>query len=284
MARTRTPTRVTVGTATKPTNNMQSKVLVDGDLIVYRAGWATEKTKYLVTDSDGKDGEVYDTAKEANANDAGLIWSRKDLKDESEAIMLVDIIMRDIQARYDEGKLYVFLTTEQPTFRDAIAKRRRYKAGRSNRPAHYGAIRQHLVDEWGATITHNQEADDAIGIAADPDSIIVSFDKDLDQIEGTHYDWTKKEEYTVGRRNADLFFYTQVLAGDPTDTVPGIEGVGPQKAAGILQGVKGCKEAWQRCLDTYIQYYGDEGLMFALETARLVYVRRRENELWEPPV
>ena len=277
----------TLAGLTTKSNLMVSKVLVDGDLIVYRAAWATEKTKYLVTDGEGVGAmRECDTAKEAkqHALDTDYIWHRKELKEEHEALNLVDTIMRDIRARYDDGTLQVYLTTEMPTFRDFIAKRRRYKAGRGVKPTHYGAIREHLINEWSAVVTEGEEADDAIGIAADLDSVIVSFDKDLDQIPGLHYDWTEKEEYEVSKKDATIFFYSQILSGDATDNVPGLEGIGEKKAQFILHNVKSPKEAWDRVLEKYIQHYGDDGPLFAMETARLVYVRRRAGEMWTPPV
>lgn len=262
---------------------MASKALVDGDIIVYRAGFAVEKTKYLVQQNGVYD--EYDNAKDAKSvMTDGLLWSRKDLKPVEEAYALVDSILGDIGSRY--GAPVVFLSPSC-TFRDRIATRAKYKGNRDGqaKPSHSAAIREHLMSGWDARVAHDEEADDAIGVAlsADESGVVVSNDKDLDQLSGLHYDWTLKQEYTVKPVDAARFFYQQVLSGDATDNVPGLEGVGPVKAKAMLEGVKGHKAAWAEVLANYIKWYGDDGPLFALETARLVYIRRKTGEIWMPP-
>ena len=67
------------------------------------------------------------------------------------------------------------------------------------------------------------------------------------------------------------------------DNVPGVPGIGAVKARKILADVKNPRQAWERCLDTYREAFGADGEAIALETARLVYVRRKREEIWEPP-
>jgi 5'-3' exonuclease len=150
---------------------------------------------------------------------------------------------------------------------------------------HSTAIRDYLVGKWGAVSTVGQEADDAIGIdmSANPGSVCVSFDKDLLQLPGRHYDWVAKEERTVSAKEAGKFFWQQTLSGDATDNVPGCKGIGAIKAAKLLEDCNSNKECWERVLSVYKDVHGDEGEAFAVETARLVYVRRKNNEMWSPP-
>lgn len=263
------------------------KALVDGDIIVYRAGFAVEKTKYLVQEGASGLYTPLDTAKEAKelANEVDdVIWSRKDLKPVEEAYGLVDAILGDIGSRYGAPVVYL---SPSLTFRDRIARRAKYKGNRDTnaRPTHATPIRQHLIDCWDAGTAVDEEADDAIGIALtkDPTAVVVSNDKDLDQLAGKHFDWTTKTEYVVTPLEATRFFYQQCMSGDATDNVPGLEGIGKKRAESALKGVKSHKEAWGIVLDAYINLYADDGPLFALETARLVYIRRQENELWNPP-
>jgi len=264
-----------------------SKLLIDGDGILYRAGFAVEKTKYLVTDEHNV--LEFDDGKEAKAqtqNFGGLLWSRKEVEPEDKALMLASVIVRDIQDRYPGHAPEIWLTPSVGNFRERIATRAKYKGNRDDkqRPTHYKAIREALLAR-GAKVAEGEEADDALGIemTANPGSVLVSFDKDLLQVPGAHYNWVTKEEQTISERQGALNFWKQVLSGDATDNVPGLPGVGPVKAGKLLANVKNNKEAWAAVADAYFSEFGNDGVVYAIETAQLVWVRRKPNQLWEPP-
>jgi 5'-3' exonuclease, N-terminal resolvase-like domain len=266
------------------------KLLIDGDVLAYRAGFATEKTKYLVSVT-GVGTAEYDDANAAKSHIAqsggGTLWSRKELEPEEKALMLVDVMIGDIRARYSASTadLAIYLTGVG-NFRNSVATRATYKGNRSGAPVptHFKAIRDHLVTRWGAVLSAGEEADDLIGIAAtaNPGAVICSIDKDLMQLPGKHYNFVTKEEVVVTPKQAVLNFYAQVLSGDPVDNVPGLPGIGPVKARKALEDAKSPLECWNICMDMYAETFNDLGL-YALETARLVYVRRKVNETWEPP-
>lgn len=269
-----------------------SKLLVDGDVLIYRAGFAVEKTEYMVELKDATTRSLFMKCVDAadakkNMLPGSVTWSRKEVEPEDKALLLADLIIRDIQDRYPEHKLEIWLSPSVGNFREQIATRAKYKGNRdgAQRPTHFKAIRQHLIDKWAAQTTAGQEADDALGIemTANPGSVCVSIDKDLLQIPGIHYDWTKKEEITISKKQGALNFWSQVLSGDATDNVPGLKGIGPAKAAKLLEKVKNDNEAWQVVLDNYYLVQKDTGFADALETAQLVYVRRTPNEMWSPP-
>lgn len=264
---------------------MSKLLLIDGDVVAYRCGFAVEKTKYLC--EDGHKFERFDNAKDAKEH-GGLTWSRKEIEPEENALYLVDQVIKDILQRYPDFDPRIWLSPSVGNFRERIATRAKYKGNRDAqlRPVHFKAIREHLCSRWDARDTAGQEADDAIGIDmhANPGSISVSIDKDLLQLPGRHYNWVDKSERVISTREASLNFYTQVLAGDPTDNVPGIEGIGPMKARKLLKIAKGPKDAWDLCLDAYKREYGEDGEIYAIETAKLVYIRRKPEETWSVPV
>lgn len=260
---------------------MTKLLLIDADGILYRAGFATEKTLYLVEGLNKTYGH-YGDAKAANevaADAGGTVWSRKEVEPEDKALMLADIILRDIKDRYPEYTPALWLSPSVGNFREVIATRAKYKGNRDGqaRPKHFKAIRQHLIDRHQAIETIGQEADDILGIemSSFPDSVCVSFDKDLLQIPGLHYDWVKKEEVRITPKQGALNFWSQVLTGDPVDNVPGIEGIGPKKAAKLLEGVKNSKEAQLVVQQAYANAYGDLGFEYFQETAGLVWIRRK---------
>lgn len=273
-----------------------SKLLIDGDVLCYRAGFATDKSKYLVAtqgeivcDQDSTHCDDMKAAKEAQTKFGypTYIWSRKETEPEDKALLLVDVMLGDIRARYPEHKQVVYLSGVG-NFRHSIATRASYKGNRSGaaQPAHMKAIRQHLIAKHGAILSHGEEADDLLGIAMSvtKDNICVSIDKDLLQVPGVHYDFVKKEETTVSAKEAVINFYSQVISGDSTDNVIGATGYGPVKARKALEGCRNPFDCWQAALAVYVKEWGDiTGPLYALECARLVFVRRKPGELWEAP-
>lgn len=221
-------------------------VLVDGDVVAYRCSWSANE------------------------------------EDEEQAIEKVDGLMDDIRfattSREEDMEVYL---TGSGNFRYEVNPS--YKANRSelNRPAHLNAVRRHIIDNWGAVVSEGQEADDLIAIRAAElgyNCIIASIDKDFQQIPCRHYNTSRGEWSFVDPFQAHVFFYTQMLTGDRADNVEGIYGVGPKKAAKVLEGCTTEEELYAAVLD---RYNNDEERV--INTARLLWLRRKEGEMWLPP-
>ncbi len=74
------------------------------------------------------------------------------------------------------------------------------------------------------------------------------------------------------------FFYTQILTGDRADNIVGLYGVGPKKAEKMLADCETEADMYEECLH---QYGGEEDRV--IENARLLWLRREPDQLWEPP-
>lgn len=267
-------------------------LFVDGDGVGYRCGFAVEKTKYLVMDHEGRF-RTFENAKEARTHQETVaiksdVWSRRELEPLENALHLVDVVFNGLIDKYRPDRTFVYLSPSVGNFRESIATVAKYKGNRdlAVRPTYYKELFKHMVDRWGAEYAVGQEADDSLGIAltTDPTGVCVSFDKDLLQVPGRHYNWVEKVECTVALPESKLRFWQQALSGDPTDNIPGAAGIGSKKAEAYLKEVRGDKAAWETVLKVYNEIYGnDEGYKRALETARLVYVRRKTDETWSPP-
>lgn len=224
-------------------------LLLDGDIFVYRYGFAANDSPFPICRSRFEEG-------------------------------LMDLLMFDFPESSDYRG---FLTEGSLNFRDSIAVTAPYKGNRSgNKPVHYDELRQSMVDDYGFEMVEGQEADDAIGIAACElgvnECVIVSLDKDLDMIPGLHYNFVKKIKYSVTSEEAMKNFYRQLLTGDRVDNIIGLYGIGPVKANKILEGAVTEKEMYDRVLAAY------DGVESAvLENGQLLWIRRKENELWQPP-
>ena len=124
-----------------------------------------------------------------------------------------------------------------------------YKPYKSNRPTLDKEIKEKLnflfkyAISQGAVPAHGMEADDLVAIWAyearesDDQYVICGIDKDLLQIPGNHYNYTKDTWQFVDDDQAHKSLMLQCLTGDNTDNIPGLKGIGPKKAEKILQGV-----------------------------------------------
>jgi hypothetical protein len=172
----------------------------------------------------------------------------------------------------------LFLSGKE-NFRNEIAVTAPYKGNRTkDKPVHIEALRDYLVDVWGATVSKGQEADDDIAIAAtnNPDAVICSVDKDFYQVPRKNYNFVTKEHKSFTEEEALIWPYMQMLMGDGVDNIKGVKGIGLVKSRKLLED-KTETEMWETVVDKL-------GYDRALENARLVYLRREEDELWQPPV
>ena len=129
--------------------------------------------------------------------------------------------------------------------------------------------------------TEGQEADDSIAIEATKlgdNCVIVSLDKDLDQICGWHYNFVKHSGYYITPEQGLVKLYTQMLTGDAADNIKGLFRVGPVKAAKIIGDTTDELELYNKVLEAY---EGDAERV--LENAQLLFLRRYEGQIWTPP-
>lgn len=176
-----------------------------------------------------------------------------------------------------------------------------YKANRIDfiRPRHLQVIREHLVGEWGATVTDGIEADDAVGIAqclhldvlsGNPfeheETCISHIDKDINCIPGRHYNPTKKMFYNVSNQEAIRHFYFQLIMGDKTDNIPGYDGKMRPKVPQFLQPkvdiLNGLDDP-EDMLDFVSNMWGcydEERWQQFNQAAHCLHIQRREFDDW----
>ena len=175
--------------------------------------------------------------------------------------------------------------TGKTNYRSEIATEQPYKGNRkeARKPVHYDSLRSYLVTKWDFKVVEGQEADDAMGIKAyelpEDSSCIMTIDKDLDMIRGWHYNFVKQDLYYVTEQEAIKNFYRQILTGDRVDNIPGLKGIGPVKANKILENCVNEHELFNAVSKEY-KHDTDK----ITERARLLWIRRQENEIWEPPL
>lgn len=168
-----------------------------------------------------------------------------------------------------------------------------YKANRNilHRPYWYKELKEYLLDKGAIFSEEGDEADDALGIAQTDflkrhkQSIICTNDKDLDQVPGLHYNWSKTRRddgvYEVDDVEGMRFFYTQLITGDSTDNIPGIFQHSGQKAMPNLKDPLKTmffeKEMYEHVLSIY---KGDSDFIGLI--GPLLWIKRDSN-FWSLP-
>lgn len=273
------------------------KIHFDADLLVYRCGFAAEKTHYYVVDEFEEEYAHFQYKKEVvkwmEKNPGYTLTSRREAEPVENALHNVKLMVTDtlekLGATEDECTLYLSGSTN---YREGVATIKPYKGNRdkAHKPVHGPAIREYMKKHYDVNVSEDEEADDVVGYEhyamylRDPQSsIIVTVDKDIDMIPGMHYNFVKEESYYVTDDQADKYFYLQLLKGDSTDNIPGLPKVGDKTAAKMLDGVTNTDTMYQIAREAYMKAY-DDGLDALIENARLLWIRRQPHEWWIPPV
>ena len=194
--------------------------------------------------------------------------------------------LTDIISVTDADAVKLFLSGST-NFRYAIYPE--YKANRKDmkRPRHLQRVREYLILKWGAQVCDGIEADDALGIANNSESVVCSIDKDLLQLQGQHYNFVTGEFKTVSELAGWQHFYSQLVLGDKADNIPGFDGKSRIKWPKFLTQ---CREKLGRASSVGEMYrcvrdlYGINNEEQLIRNARLLYILRKENDLWVPPI
>lgn len=299
------------------------RIIVDLDPVVYRAAFAAQTTVHEIvfsteegcTDSLTIAGDPRETLR--NMLDEGWAIERRTswveqhevLKAELAANQQIKSMRERCMEHLDSTDARIeLILSGKGNFRNEVATIKPYKGSRAKRdkPLAYEHVRDYLINVHGATVVHGHEADDAVAMRMTDAhnngdrAILCTIDKDLDQIPGIHYDYKNHVFYEVDDTEAIVLFYAQILCGDATDDIPGVQGLGEQRSK---NRVNRWLEEWDECpdqapgtLEPYLwervlAEYNSRGIKgydgslddAALEVARLIWLQRFPGQLWEPP-
>ena len=287
------------------------KGLLDGDIVVFRCGFAAERTQWHLAWGPDDERRGWNHTKSFDYKRDALdeldkilpgkysrvqgedydLWPEKMLEPLSHALQGVKTLVTrvceslDLDPGFD---LEVFLSDGR-NFRHEVAKTRPYKGTRKeeHRPTYEQEIREYIKKNYDTYTAVDEEADDLMGIHATKygpeESIIITLDKDLDMIPGLHYNWVKDVAYKIGEREAMHNFHVQLMTGDTTDNIPGLTKIGPAKAAKALHGCDSDEEELIEVVRQYQIHSGKEDwLAYLREQGQLLWIRRHPDEMWEP--
>lgn len=224
------------------------KALIDGDVVVYQCGFASDGQIYTT-----EDGAQFPLKKEAVTHSKinGLLLPaiQKTVEPEpvEHCLHSVKIFIKNVLKNIDADSYQVFLTGGGQWRPERFPQ---YKANRdpTHKPTHYKAIREYLMEFHNGSDIIGSEADDALAWTQmmDPgtkandqmaaESCICTIDKDLNMVPGFHFNWNRDDLFWVDPDVGTRVFFEQWLVGDASDNIPGIKGVGDKSAQKILAG------------------------------------------------
>ena len=275
--------------------------LLDGDIVVFRCGFAAERTRWHL--SYGDNVEVFEFKREAMdrldevcpgklsrvEGEDYRMWPEVELEPLSHALNNVKTLIAKVCENCDitPFELKIAFSPKQ-TFRHKLAKTRPYKGNRKDgrRPTYEEEIKAYMKENYDCYTAEDEEADDLLAIwqtdLGPYDSIIISLDKDLDQVPGLKYNWVHDVHYDIDEAKAVYNFHLQLLTGDSTDNIVGLPGIGKGKAQKALHGLDTAEEQFAEVCQQYQIHSGKEDWEeYLVEQARLVYIRRKPHEMWE---
>lgn len=241
------------------------KLIIDGDIIVYRFACSTEQKFEWDTENPTYVGDVEAAVRLAQG------W--------------LDFTLDKLEA--DD---YVFCFSDRTAryFRHDLLPDYKIHRTHGRPPVHRHEVTAKLKESFNFKEFKNLEGDDVMGILATApgrdERIMVSLDKDMKTIPGLHYNYHKDDGiHEVSPEQADYNHLFQTLTGDTCDGFKGCPGIGPKKAAKIL-----VEPTWA----SVVAAYEKKGLTEAdaLVQARMARILRHGDyntrthtvKLWKP--
>jgi 5'-3' exonuclease len=256
--------------------------IVDADVLCYRCGFSVEKFDRI--------------------NDI------LEVEPVENAFYNVDLMVNKIQKVTVCSDYKMYLTSaDRSNFRFGLFPEYKQHRKKQRKPYYYNELRDYLQTRWKAEMVSGEEADDKCSIEHclinksdyldgydcyhwNKDvrrSVLCSIDKDFNNVPGWHYNFVNDRVYYVGETEALRTFYLQILTGDDADGIPRIKkGWRQKKIEALLSKAETERQMLESVKEEVIQIYPDlspqdiESLL--LLRGRLVWLRRKENELWQP--
>lgn len=268
----------------RPTSGITA--LIDMDVVVYQCGFASQHNVHTITlvgEDEPRASFNYIKERDDWIESEGLkpeeyvLKTRIEIDPIEHALQTVKMFLNSILEKTN-AEHYKGYLTGCGNFREGVATILPYKGNRDlPKPIYYQAIRDYLVNSWGAEVVEGREADDQLAIEQSREwddtkkasrfpekeviTIICSIDKDLKQVPGWHYNWnTDEAPVWVSESQAIHNFYMQLCTGDKVDNIQGIKGVGPAKAKKILENCNTEKEMYDAVFNAYRNHMFPEGI------------------------
>lgn len=257
---------------------------IDGDVVVYEAGHSAQSRRYDVL----LNGKVVFSDPYKKAVNAWLISNVKpeqnyevvkvvDPGPLSHSLHNVDNLLSSIINAVPKVTEYQIYLSGSDNFRLELYPNYKIHRSDDSRPHWFSEIRKHMITRWDAVVVNGMEADDALGLSQQTNSVLASIDKDLDVVPGTHYDWQKDLMYDVSEEDANFCFWFQMLVGDASDNIVGIPGIGKKTARSMLNSIG--PEAWKDHVQSVYRLNGMYEDWYDLN-CKLIWIKQQRPEIF----
>lgn len=253
------------------------RALLDGDVLIYRSGFASDaNAKREYVDRFG-DAEGYDPKDHHEPLANALQMTKQTLNGILDAVGASE---------------YTVIISHPVNYREGFYPDYKMNRDITHKPYWYKEIGEYLFQHHGALYSEQgDEADDMLGIlqmealAADEETVICSIDKDLDMLPGLHYNFSPKniEKGVYDQQDPEglRLFYKQIITGDSSDNIPGLYKHSGIKAAKKLleplDSLTRSGEMYEYVLDLF---KGDKAHVDLM--GKLLWIKRDPN-WWSPP-
>jgi hypothetical protein len=254
----------------------------------------------------------------AFAAEAYWKYRHKEMGKEVEGPPPFDVVEEMLLGRLEQiceeagGEKPLLFFTGKNNYRNHLAKTNEYKNRETSRPFHYKNVKAYLQSRYEWEQQDWFEADDLIKLKMlkNPGKYIcASRDKDLHQIPGTHYGWElghqpafgpmvidqlgflkliRKPKGTKLLGGGEKYFYAQMLMGDRTDCIEGIDGMGNVTAFTLLSPLETIDQLQATTFGVYVKAFDNKAVDRFLETGNLLRMAEDVDEdftqvkLWNP--
>lgn len=193
-------------------------LLIDGDMLIYKIGYAAEATVMFA------DGTEY---KDANLGVARRLISRR-----------IQWYCRVFGLEFHPKNYTLYLSGKGNWRYDFFPE---YKANRKTltKPAGYHPLRQWMMDQPNCILVEDEEADDRLSVDCLPGQAIVTADKDFYTVPAYVYSVTAERLFQPTVPQGICFAMLQGLAGDRVDGYYGVDYIGKRKAEKYLTSCRG---------------------------------------------
>jgi len=225
-----------------------------------------------------------------------IAWNHKD-SDEIGVKLSCDTFLSDILLLTGCDQ-YIGVFSDKVSFRNEWYRYAPYKGQRKDKEQWLldweSVIKNYYINKHGFVTATDLEADDicvagsVYFTAAGVDTVIASPDKDLRQVPGKFYNFSKKtvedapvviELVTDEQANYNLWL--SIITGDMTDNVYGVPGLGPVKAKKLLDEAIDPLQYLSIARGAYAKYFGPHyGRIIFDETRITIMMMQPGHTLW----
>lgn len=149
-------------------------------------------------------------------------------------------------------------------------------------------VKEYLITDYGFVYDKDRfEADDLVRIYKDIytniskgyEAIIVSPDKDILYLEGTHFNPKTNKRVVTSKEQASYYFWTSMICGDITDNIKGIIGIGLKGAEKLLSEAS-VDDYRAIVLQAYCKNYGEDvGIKEFYKNYRCLHMEDSANNI-----